>query len=199
MRRQTTTFITSLLTIILVAGAAFFGTRWLSANVLSKDVVSGVSMEDTLHDGDRLYSLQHKDIKRSDVVVVNAPDRINTLYIKRVIGMPGDHVAMKNDQLYINGKKQSEPYLDKDFKKKAIEEAATQRNVPADQMTFTDNFDIATWPSTKQATVPAGHYFVMGDNRLNSHDSRAFGFISKDQIQSVVVWRYWPLTKMKMF
>ena len=89
----------------------FFATQLLMKYVVSKDVVQGTSMQPTLENGERLYSVRVMQPKRNDIVVINAPDRPKSLYIKRVIGMPGDTVSAKNDKLYVNGKAIAEPYL----------------------------------------------------------------------------------------
>ena len=132
-------------------------------------------------------------------MVINAPDRPGSLYIKRVIGMPGDTVSSKDNQLSVNGKKIAEPYLNKKFATDEINKWASQQGLDASTIKFTNDFNIKTLSSTKSAKVPAGKYFVMGDNRLVSHDSRDFGFVDKSKIQSVVVWRYWPLNQMKLY
>lgn len=72
----------------------------------------GDSMKPTLNDGERMFGLKHAKIERFDVVTFPAPDDPGREYVRRVIGLPGDTVAYKNDQLYINGKKYDEPYLD---------------------------------------------------------------------------------------
>lgn len=199
---RTAAHLTLALKLLFGLAFVFLAALILGQTILSKDIVSGTSMAPTLKDGDRLYSLRHKPVHRSDIVVIEAPDRPDapgTLYIKRVIGMPGDTITVANDQLYINGKKQAEPYLNSAFMQQAIKQFAIEQNVPLAQAHFTSNFSLATLPETHRARVPAGHYFVMGDNRLVSHDGRAFGFIAKSKVQSVVVWRYWPLSKMTIY
>lgn len=127
------------------------------------------------------------------------PKKDHELYIKRVIGMPGDTVSSKNDKLYVNGKRQAEPYLKKSFIKKELQQYATSYGTGVSGMKFTNDFTLKTQASTHRSTVPKGSYFVMGDNRFVSHDGRAFGFIKKSDIQSVVVLRYWPLNKFKIY
>jgi signal peptidase I len=177
----------------------FFATQLLMKYVVSKDVVQGTSMQPTLENGERLYSVRVMQPKRNDIVVINAPDRPKSLYIKRVIGMPGDTVSAKNDKLYVNGKAIAEPYLNHKFARTEINQLASQQGLDSSTIKFTNDFNIKTLSSTKSAKVPAGKYFVMGDNRLVSHDSRDFGFVDKSKIQSVVVWRYWPLNRLKIF
>lgn len=166
--------------------------------VISKDVVQGISMQPTLNDGDRLISLRHKSIKRNDIVVLDAPDQPGELYIKRVIGLPGDTVQIKNEKLYINNKLVKQPYLNNAFIKKEMAalqaKGQTKKNQP-----FTYDFTLKTLNSTQQETVPAGNYFVMGDNRIVSNDGRALGFIKKSAIESVVIWRYSPISKMSLY
>lgn len=185
--------------VIVLFAVVIIGVQLLMHFVVSKDIVQGTSMQPTLEDGDRLYSLRHKAIHRNSIVVIDAPDKPGQLYIKRVIGLPGDTVRVKNDKLYINGKLTKEPYLKKSFMQKEINAYAKQQGVDASSIHFTYNFSLKTLVSTKRATVPKGSYFVLGDNRLVSHDGRDFGFVKKSKVQSVVIWRYWPLNKWKTF
>lgn len=193
----------TILQFIALFVAVLAATMLIMRFVISKDVVQGPSMEPGLESGDRLISLRLKKPKRNDIVVLYAPESDNPkpgeLYIKRVIGMPGDTVSSKNDQLYVNGKKVNQDYLDQSFIKKELDEAAASQGVNASNLKFTGDFTLKTLASTHRATVPAGEYFVMGDNRYVSHDGRAFGFIPKSEIQSVVGLRYWPLSKFKIY
>ncbi len=188
-----------LIEFVVLVVVVVLGTQLLIKYVISKDIVQGTSMQPTLQDGDRLYSLRHKTVKRNDIVVIDAPDAPGELYIKRVIAMPGDTVSVKNETLYVNGKVQKQPYLNQKFMKQEIAAWAKAQGVIASSVKFTQDFNIQTLAATKRATVPANSYFVMGDNRLVSHDGRAFGFIKKNKVQSVVVWRYWPLNKMTIY
>lgn len=159
--------------------------------------VKGHSMDPTLADGQKLIVYKLAKIERFDIVTTKEPDDENTVAVKRVIGMPGDHVVMKNDQLTINGKDYAEDYLD-DFKQKFSEdklqaeysynEIFQQRAEASDY--FTTDFDV---------TVPEGSYFVLGDDRIVSKDSRIFGMVNKDLIRGEVVMRYWPLKEFKIF
>ncbi len=184
---------------VVVLGATMLLMRY----VISKDIVQGPSMEPGLESGDRLISLRLKKVKRNDIVVLYAPKVDNPtkgeLYIKRVIGMPGDTVESKNDKLYVNGKEVKQDYLSQKFIKKELTEKAAELGVDSSDLKFTYDFSLSTLASTKRATVPAGEYFVMGDNRYVSHDGRNFGFIPKSEIQSVVVLRYWPLSEFKIY
>lgn len=185
------------LTILLVFLSVL--TLLLSNFVITKDHVNGPSMEPTLLQNDRLFSLQHKRVRRNDIVLLRAPDRPGTIYIKRIIGMPGDSVQSRHDVLYINGKKQPQPYLHQKFVTAALDDYAKANKLDRSRLRFTRDFNIATLGTTRKARVPAGQYFVMGDNRYVSHDSRAFGFVKRSAIQSVVVMQYWPLSRVKMF
>ncbi|MCI1892992.1 MAG: signal peptidase I [Schleiferilactobacillus harbinensis] len=153
--------------------------------VLSNDQVSGPSMQPTFESGDRVIALRHDKIDRGDVVVLDAPDAPGTLYIKRVIGMPGDTVESKNDVMYINGKKLAQPYL-KDY----------ESELPTG-VQYTDDFSLASKGFGNN--VPKGEYFVMGDHRNVSKDSRIFGYVKASKIVGVVKLRYWPLTQIKTF
>lgn len=218
--------------LVVLFAVVFAATTALMTFVISKDRVSGPSMQPGLQNNDRLFSLRMKTPKHGDIVVLYAPDAVSEsyltknnatakdvttkngnlylkgklvplkdheLYIKRVIGVAGDTVSAKNNQVYLNGKKLKESYLKPAFEKKEMKEYATAYGLNYKDMKFTSDFNLATQKSTMRKTVPKNSYFVMGDNRFVSHDGRAFGFIGRKNIQSVVVWRYWPLNKMKIF
>ncbi|WP_125767230.1 signal peptidase I [Lapidilactobacillus wuchangensis] len=180
-KKEETSFIKWLLELIIIAIVMFTGVNLLFNYVLAKDVVTGPSMQPTFYDGDRLITYRLGKIKRGDIVVLNAPDEPGSLYIKRVIGLPGDKVYAKNDQLYVNGKKLNESYL-------------SEYNTGTD---FTEDFSLQQLFG--RSTVPADSYFVMGDNRPVSKDSRKIGFIKKSSINGVVKLRYWPLNRWKIF
>lgn len=147
-------------------------------------VVDGESMMPTLVDHERIilnkFGTSVESIHRFDVVVFHAtPERD---YIKRVIGLPGDHIEYKEDALYINGKKYDEPYLDK-------------YKAQLDGGFLTSDFTLEEVTGSK--TVPKGELFVMGDNRQNSLDSREIGTISEDKIVGKANFVYWPASKIK--
>ncbi|MCH1626858.1 signal peptidase I [Fredinandcohnia quinoae] len=151
--------------------------------LFSNYVVDGESMMPTFEDGNLLMvnKIEHKisELHRFDVVVFHASKEDD--YVKRVIGLPGDQVEYRNDILYINGKEVTEPYLKK-YKEALISGKLTG--------------DFTLKEKTGASVVPAGHIFVMGDNRLGSLDSRHFGFVKMDEIVGKVNLRYWPLNEM---
>lgn len=120
--------------------------------------VNGSSMIDTLHDKDIMIldkiSYRFHEIKRFDIVVIKENDEY---LIKRVIGLPGERLEYKDNTLYINGKKIKENFSHKK----------------------TDDFYIKDLDSNQ---IPEDCYFVLGDNRINSMDSRIIGFIPKEDI-----------------
>lgn len=133
------------------------------------------SMESTLEVSDRLLvnklSYQFGDVERGDIVVFFKPESLASPYddlIKRVIGLPGDTVEGRGNQVFINGEALVEPYLDADV---VIRDFAP-------------------------VEVPVDHVFVMGDNRSNSSDSRVFGPINIDRIEGEAFLRYWPLSRV---
>lgn len=133
--------------------------------------VNGSSMHPTLKDKDLMIldkiSYRFKPIKRNDIVVVKTKsDKI----IKRVIALPGESIKYENNILYINGKEQ------KDFV----------------NWTTTNDFDIEEFGVEK---IPKGYYFVMGDNRVDSIDSRIIGLISKDDIMGHATFTIFPFSR----
>lgn len=132
------------------------------------------SMETTIMVKDRLIAnrLQYlfKDPQRGDIIVFKYPDDENWLYVKRVIGLPGETVVIKDGAVYINDKKLDEPYL---------------------REPMIGNFG--------PFQVPEGKYFMLGDNRNNSKDSRYWQnkYVSKDKILGKAIFQYYP--KFKLF
>jgi signal peptidase I len=149
--------------------------------VFTPVIVKGHSMDPTLADGERVIALKNTDIRRFDIVTFPAPDAPDKNYIKRVIGLPGDTIEYKEDVLYINGKKVSEPYLD-EFKKELAPGAV-----------LTEDFTLKEVTGAEK--VPKGEYFVMGDNRQNSKDGRIIGFIKDKDILGDVKFVLWPLNR----
>ena len=138
------------------------------------------SMYDTLLVGDYiiLNRLAYKfgDIERQDVVVFEYPLDPAKDFIKRVIGTPGDKIAVVNKTVFVNGKELDEPY-----------KKVTDRNFLPETVSPRDNVD--------EFTVPEGMYFMMGDNRDNSFDSRFWGFVQEDSIKGKALLIYWSLKK----
>ncbi len=137
--------------------------------------VNGISMDSTLKDGDimLLNKLQYKryGVKRGDIVVIkNRGSHI----IKRIIGLPGDNIKVEDNILYINGKEYKEDYLDKG--------------------TVTNDFSLEELFDTDK--VPEGTYFVMGDNRDDSLDSRILGFIDEDDIEGIASITIFPFDRL---
>jgi signal peptidase I len=144
--------------------------------------VEGQSMMPKLHDQDRIfvnkfiYPLREwmgekEPIKRGDIVVLLYPDDPSKSYIKRVVGLPGEEVNVENGRLYINGIQIDEPYLDSEY-------------LSSDSM-----------PTSVH--VKEHHYFVMGDNRRNSSDSRYWGLVPEKYIYGKAIFRYYPFTPVE--
>src|SRR5213593_5118686 len=138
--------------------------------------VEGTSMLPYLHDGERIFvnKLVYYDdyrwapkIYRGDIVVFWFPEDPSKSYIKRVIGLPGDMVEVHDGRVRVNGRDLDETYLDPQL-----------------------NMSHASKPPTY---VKPGYYFVMGDNRDNSSDSRIWGLVPKKYIYGKALFRYWPL------
>ena len=137
-------------------------------------IVSGQSMEPTFENDNKIVISKVHKIDRFDMIVFHAPNSDDD-FIKRVIGLPGDVVIMKNDQLYINGKEYYEDYLQP--KKDEILEGQN----------LTQDFEVV---------VPEGQYFVLGDNRRRSTDSRVIGCIDGSSIVGAVKFRFYPLDEI---
>lgn len=150
--------------------------------------VDGPSMEPTLNNSDYLIaekvSYRFSDPKRFDIVIFHAT--ADKDYIKRVIGLPGEVVKYKDDQLYINDQLIEEPYL-----KEHLAQRQSESNYTAD---FSLTEDILG----QHETIPAGYYLVLGDNRSNSTDSRSnlVGLVSEEDIIGQARFIYWPFKRV---
>lgn len=136
--------------------------------------VDGDSMDSTLKDGDILIlNKLDKDYERFDIVVINVN---NTKLVKRIIGLPKENIEYKSNELYINGKK--------------LEDIETSRT---SNFTLEDLYELDS--------IPEGYYFVMGDNRNNSSDSRdgRIGLIKKEDIVGTTKVRLFPFNKIGKF
>ena len=134
--------------------------------------VEGTSMLPRLHDGERIFVNKMvyyglPEIDRGDIVVFWYPNDPEKSYIKRVIGLPGETVQLRDGHIWINGREIAEPYLD------------PQRNV--------------TQGNLPPVHVKPHYFFVMGDNRDNSSDSREWGLVPEKYIYGKALFRYWPL------
>lgn len=141
--------------------------------VISPILVDGSSMEPTFADGDIVAIAKLAQVERFDTIVFQHRD-FDYLMIKRVVGMPGDTLAMDDDVLVINGKRYDEEY------------------VYREPIMRHDTADFTLQQLTGVEKVPAGHYVVLGDYRLKSRDSRHFGFVTTEEIEGVVKWRLLP-------
>lgn len=141
----------------------FFG---LQATIQSS-VVLGTSMEPNFETGQRLIVnkiiYKFDELKRGDVVVLRPPSDTNAEYLKRVVGLPGESVEIKNGLVYIDGEPLSEPYI-------------------LDSPNYT----------MKKLEVPQGYCFVLGDNRNNSNDSHIWGPLPQGNIIGKVWLSVWP-------
>lgn len=178
-KRETWEWIKALAIAVILAGLIRY---FLFAPI----IVDGLSMVPTLHDHNRMIvnklSYVIGEPHRFDIIVFEATEDKD--YIKRVIGLPGDSIEYKNDQLYVNGKKLEEPYLDK------LKSQLTDGNP------LTYNFTLEELIGQK--TVPKGQLFVLGDNRRYSKDSRSIGTISIDRVIGEAHIVYWPLNEIRI-
>lgn len=137
--------------------------------VITPVIVSGDSMNTTLKDGQYLLLKKYdKTYSRYEVIVFNYD---NSKLVKRIIGLPGEHIAYKDGKLYINGE--------------MVEDQFANQTVDFDLKYL--GYD----------TIPEGYYFVLGDNRKYSSDSRIIGLISEDMIEGTTNFRFFPLGKFE--
>jgi len=135
--------------------------------------VEGTSMMPSLEDQERIFVNKFvyrlEPIERGDVVVFRYPRDPSKSFIKRVIGLAGDRIRINNGQVWVNGKQLSEEYVPRAYE------------------------DLRSYA---EMVVPAGSYFVLGDHRSLSNDSRDFGPVGESYIYGKAVFGYWPMDKM---
>lgn len=153
------------LVILVAVLVSFFINNFIIVNA----TVPSSSMEKTIMTNDRVIGLRLAYIadkpQRGDIIIFRFPDDESILYIKRIVGMPGETVNIRDGKVYINGEELDEPYL-----------------------------TVATEGDYGPYEVPEGHYFMLGDNRNNSADSRFWNntYLSEKKIVGKAVLRYWP-------
>lgn len=166
-----------LIEFIAVLGAIFIIIRFFIAE---PHRVSGSSMVPNFHDGDYLItnkvSVKLSHPKRGEVIILQNPRNPDQVFIKRVIGLPLEKVMIGSSNVYINGLPLAEPYL------------------PQGTITSGENF----LKEREEITIPEGQYFVMGDNRGGSSDSREWGPIKEELIVGQAYFRYWPPQKITL-
>jgi signal peptidase I len=135
--------------------------------------VEGTSMMPSLTDQERIFinkfTYRFSTIERGDMVVFWFPLDRTKSYIKRVIGLPGDKVEVTDGFVYVNGRRLGEDYVPDEYR---------------DHNTY------------REIEVPANQYYVLGDHRSSSNDSRAWGTVERNFIYGKAVFVYWPLDKM---
>ena len=184
-------------TIILL----LFGTTTL----VQAFVIPTGSMEDTLLIGDHLlvdklayappgaiskHFLPYEDVKRGDIIVFRYPVDISQTFVKRVIGVPGDHIRLENKQVYLNGKKLNEPYkVNKtDYFDSYRDNFPSEPNL---HLAESGQDMLEKHVQNGEVVVPPGCYFAMGDNRDSSLDSRYWGFVPRANIIGKPLIIYW--------
>jgi signal peptidase I len=173
--RKQKSFVRDLLEVVVLALALYIIINFAVQTIH----VMGPSMENTLQNNDFLVaskiSYHLHDPQRGDIIVFKPSNDASHDYIKRIIAVPGDHLRIVHAQVFINGHQLKEDYL-------------------PEQWTWTD-----TWNSGNEDVVPPNSYFVMGDNRNHSTDSRFLGYQKKDQFLGKAWVRIWPLSEFRIF
>lgn len=163
---------------LVVFAAIGTAVYWL---VAQPHKVSGSSMFPNFKNGDYIItdkvSYRFSEPRRGDIVVFKNPRDETQDFIKRIIGIPGDHVKVSGGKIFLNETELTEPYL-------------------ADTI-FTNPGSFLQ--EDQEITVEPGHYITIGDNRPASSDSREWGFITRGEIIGKVFFRYWPATEIGIY
>ena len=150
------------------------------------------SMMNTLRPGDRVLVnrvVYHmRDPHRGDVIVFRYPEDPRVVFIKRVVGVPGDVLQVRDGRLYVNGAKTTEPY---------VHHTGGRTDPTIAQAAISGSTLHDPWSLASPFRVPAGQYFVMGDNRTDSDDSRDWGTVPRTAIVGEGLATYWPLSRLR--
>jgi len=165
-------FFLDILEVVVFAVAIFLFVYLL---IVQPHKIKGTSMEPNFPSGEYLLtdkvSYRFREPKRGEIIVFMAPTSNSDEFIKRIIALPGETIMIENESIYINGQLLNEPYL---------------------------SYNINTLPGNflqenDAMTIPFNNYFVMGDNRPFSSDSRSWGYVPKENITGRAWFIYWPL------
>jgi signal peptidase I len=155
------------LIILLVSFVLVFG--FVRPFVVEAFWIPSASMVPTLKYGDRVlvnkFIYRFTEPQRGDIIVFKSVEGDGQDLIKRVVGVPGDEIAVRGGKLFVNGEPQKEPYVNKKYPDRSF---------------------------YAPTTVPKDHVFAMGDNRANSQDSRVFGPVPEQNIEGEAFLRFWP-------
>jgi signal peptidase I len=177
--------------------------------VLQAFAIPSASMEDTLLIGDHLFVnreqfsaptrwmgplMPYRDVHRDEIAVFISPEQPGLFLVKRIIGVPGDHIHLRDDVVYRNGKKLVEPFV----RHKRKEHNPYTDNFPALPPSETNGVRNEKWAQElpkhiegDDIVVPPDSYFAMGDNRDNSYDSRFWGFVPRKNMIGRPMFIYW--------
>ncbi|MGX7265752.1 signal peptidase I [Enterococcus crotali] len=152
----------------------------------SPHMVDGDSMKPTLLNGDRVIVRRTKEPKRYEIITFKPPVKSDFQYVKRIIGMPGDLVWTEGSDLFINHQAEALPKASELSAANELPDGTIKVNISEDSL--------AQMSQLKK--IPKGYYFVLGDNRNNSSDSRAFGLVDGQAIEGVVSFRFAPFNNI---
>jgi signal peptidase I len=169
----------TLLGVLLCLGA-------LGVVLVSSYQVNGVAMEPTLHAGERLATIRlviKRTVNRGEVVEFYAPYDPRVMAIGRVVGLPGDHIRVASGTLFLNGKQIYEPYIMASPDRVVADFPSSGSSIFDDgELRRLQNVMYAEWVTNGELVVPDGYYFVLGDNRNKSMDSRNYGPVVQNSV-----------------
>ncbi len=174
-------FLSSVLEIVEITAVAFAAVFLIRSYLVQPFLVSGSSMVPNFYDGDYLLvdelTYRFRAPQRGDIIVFRYPKDESVYFIKRIIGLPGEKVVTKDNKITIFNDSHKEGF--------ALDEKYLIGTVPVS--------------SNAEFQVSADSYFVLGDNRTYSFDSRSWGALHKNDVVGLVQFRLWPPTSMKVF
>jgi len=152
----------------LIFGAILLTILCLRIFIIFPAKIQGSSMQPTLANGENVFALRTDDLQKNDIIAFESPVEQGKMLVKRIIGMPGDKIKIEKNKIYVNDRRITEDYL----------------------IDYGNDADFTKLGTHTELVVPDNAYFVMGDNRFNSSDSRSFGTISKESVAGKIILRF---------
>ncbi|MDP3731215.1 MAG: signal peptidase I [bacterium] len=178
-RKEFLSFFGEVVKIVIISLAIIIPVRYY---LFQPFFVKGASMEPTFNDGDYVLidevSYSFRDPQRGEVIIFRSPQDHSQFFIKRVIGLPGEQIQVKDNKVLIYNKQNSEGFI-------------------LDESEYLDS-DTETLGNLR-INIDDNEYFVLGDNRLHSSDSRLWGGVNRSLVTGRVLLRAWPINKIAKF
>lgn len=187
-------FVSGLFILTFVIQQFEIPSRSMEKTLLVGDHVFVDRLTTTGKEGGLTFFMPYREIHRGDIAVFPAPAQSGLYLVKRIIGVPGDHIHLRNGVVFLNGVEQKEPYVFRDYSYNPYaDNFPSVTPDPFSEVTPAWRAELPTHIRGQDLVVPAGYYFAMGDHRDVSLDSRYWGFVPRKNILGSPLFIAWSL------